>query len=133
MSRPILLILLIFLPVLSYADADNGKTLLVFFRSDCAPCLRELEILPEIAKKHGNLTIDIVSLDEEYRNYVPPAFPANVHKIVFGARESRIIKDAEGDRIAIPFSAFLKADGSVCGTHAGILGTDQVTKWSKKC
>lgn len=133
MNRLIILILLIFLPTLSYAEAGNQKTLLVYFRSDCAPCMREMKILPEIAQEHEELTINIVSLNGEGMHFVPPVFPGNVHRMIPGEREKQIIRNAQGKQIMLPFSAFLRTDGSVCGTHTGILGTDQVKQWADKC
>ncbi len=37
------------------------------------------------------------------------------------------------EKLAMPFSVALHADGSICKRRYGILGTDIVKEWAKTC
>lgn len=125
-----LLIIFISLPIVAVADVENNGTLMLFSRSDCPPCLQEMKIVPEIAKEHSNLSINVIALDKKYPATV---FPPNVHVVLAGEKENEIIRRAGNTRFVLPFSMFLNSDGIICGRHYGILGTQQVNKWVNTC
>lgn len=128
-AKVILLILFISLPAISYSGT-NGQILKAFFRSDCPPCLQEMQIIPDIARAHADLTIEVITLD----NKLPQSdFPSNVSVVTGGDKEIEMVTDSGNRQFALPFSMFLRADGSVCGEHFGIVGTRLVNTWIKQC
>ena len=114
----------------------KGKPLLVaFWRSDCAPCLHEMKLLPEIAKDNGDLTIALISLhDVEHTRSHLPALPDNVHVLV-GVGDKKAILSAFGNTrtLALPYSVMLNKKGDICGKQYGIVSPNKVKEWQKKC
>ena len=106
-----------------------GKPIAVlFWRSDCAPCLKELEALPAMAKHYPHLTIVIISLqDVEHTKQHLGTLPKNVH-ILVGEMNAREILNAYGnDRaLALPYSVMLDAKGIIRQKHYGILSESHI-------
>lgn len=118
--------------MVTLADFHGQKTLLLFWRSDCPPCLHELALLPKIAKDNPTLSIVLISLqDEAHTRQHLTAMPANVH-VWIAQNNGKEVLAAFGSQ-ALPFSVSLHSDGSACHTHYGILGTDTVKEWEKLC
>jgi len=113
-----------------------GKPLLIsFWRSDCAPCLHEMKVLPTIAQHHPGLSVALISLHDEVhtREYLP-AMPANIHPLVAQTDGRELLTAFGNDRmLALPYSVMLNAKGAVCGKHYGILTPDKVNAWWKQC
>lgn len=126
----ILLIIFTVLPILAVADAGSNGTLILFSRSDCPPCLQEMKIVPELAREHENLEIKIIFLDKKYPAY---AFAPNVRVVLSGEKENEILVNSGNRKFVLPFSMFLNKNGGICARHYGILGTELVNKWVKKC
>jgi thiol-disulfide isomerase/thioredoxin len=115
------------------ANAPNNKqSLILFWRSDCAPCLRELEILPLIAKAHPDLRIDVLSL-EAHADKTPPALPENMHWVSAPESPEKMLENFGDKQHSLPYSVFVSANHALCGSHSGILGTDTVDAWVKQC
>lgn len=135
---------LIFIPI-SVQAAENfsenlrsklkgEQTLVMFWRSDCAPCLEEMKILPDLAKKNASLTIALVSLQNaEATSANLPSLPHNVQVFIAQGDGKEVLAKFGDEKLALPFSLMLNADGSVCKKHYGIIGTDIVKDWQKQC
>jgi thiol-disulfide isomerase/thioredoxin len=147
-----LLVLITLLPLpagaeeLALKPLASGKTitlkefrgsplLLAFWRSDCAPCMTETPILLEIAKQHAALNIAIVSLQDEAhtRKHLAARPAPNIQVLIAAGDAKQTLEGMDDARAALPYSVFLSADGSVCRTHTGLLGTDTVDEWIKRC
>ena len=114
----------------------KGEPLLVaFWRSDCAPCLQEMKLLPEIAKDNSDLTIALISLhDVEHTRSHLPALPENVHTLVANDDGKKVLASFGNDRtLALPYSVMLGKNGDVCGKHYGIVSPDKIKEWRKQC
>ncbi len=109
------------------AYAGQEARLVVFWRSDCAPCAQEMRVLPVIAAEHPDMAIALVALD----GGAPPPMPANVE--VMRGEGLAMMRRFGNDRRALPYSVMLHGDGSVCARHYGVLGTDSVSEWVKSC
>ena len=118
------------------ADIPLGKPVLIaFWRSDCAPCLHELTLLPDIAKQHPDLSIMLVSLQdaEHTRAHVSP-MPANVHVLVAKDDAKTVLAAFGNDRVlALPYSVMLDSKGQRCDWYYGIIAPEKVKEWQKKC
>lgn len=117
-------------------DRFHGKPLLIaFWRSDCAPCVTEKPILLKIASAHPEVPVMLISLQSKaqtLRHFTEnPA--ANV-KVLLAQGSMQDTLQALGDeRSALPFSLYLRADGSVCHTRYGLLGTAVADEWVRQC
>src|SRR5262249_19167263 len=65
--------------------------LITFWSSDCAPCLQEMKILPDIAKQNGDVPMALISLKgaEHTRAHLSP-MPDNVQVLV-AQKEGRAV------------------------------------------
>jgi hypothetical protein len=116
----------------------TGKdgTLLVFWRSDCAPCINEMPQLFSYALTHASLKIALVGLDKSdiVRARLADAQPpANVQVYATNTDAKSVLQHFGNDRLALPYGAYAKGNGSVCGAHYGPLGTDVIAQWTGTC
>ena len=92
------------------AEFEGKKALLIFWSSDCAPCLKELTILPEMAADNPDLPIALIALqDEAHAKRHLSAMPANVH-VLMALKDGKDVLEAFGGQ-ALPFSMALHPDG----------------------
>ena len=109
--------------------------LAVFWRSDCAPCLKEMELLPALAKRYAKMPIVLISLQDEAhtKTHLPP-LPANVHLLV-AKNDGREVLTAFGNdkMLALPYSVMLDATMRPCGKQYGIVSADNIEQWRKQC
>lgn len=117
------------------AEWRGHAALIAFWRSDCAPCLKEMKILPDIATTNQNLPIFLISLQgaEHVRTYLAP-MPKNVHVLVTGEAPKTVLSAFGNDRtLALPYSVMLDAEGQICDWHYGIIAPEKVKEWREKC
>jgi thiol-disulfide isomerase/thioredoxin len=116
--------------------AAIGKPMLVaFWRSDCAPCLQEMRLLPEIAATNPELSIALISLHDAQhtRNHLV-VLPANVRVLVAMDDAKSLLQVFGNERVlALPYSVMLDAKGNACGKHNGILSPDKLKEWHDVC
>jgi thiol-disulfide isomerase/thioredoxin len=107
---------------------EDRELLVAFWRSDCAPCLEEMDILPDIAKENNDLPMVLISLhDIEHTRSHLPTLPGNVHILVAEGDSKKILAEFGNERIlALPYSIMLNANGDICGKHYGILSPDKL-------
>jgi len=120
---------------ISLSDFKNAPLLLIFWRSDCAPCLHEIKNLQQIAASYPQLQIAIISLQNTniVQKYLPNPIPKNAHILMALDDEKPLLASFNNNKAALPFSAFMHAEGSICAIHEGILGTDTIDQWIKSC
>lgn len=122
------------LPV-TLSNLKNGGALILFWRSDCAPCLLEASLLLEISESHPNLKIKLVALQNmvEFKKHPPKGLQGNVELFVSENNAAEILQEFGNTKSSLPFSVMLHSDGSLCETNYGILGKNEVNHWVKKC
>ncbi|WP_329653360.1 hypothetical protein [Phenylobacterium sp.] len=116
--------------------ALKGKpAVLVFWRSDCAPCLIELRGLAGLQAAAAPAPLVTVALEEP-----APAAQALRKMGVVPERAWLSRRDARQTLLAfgpaparLPLSVALDSRGAVCAQHVGLLGTDRVRQWVKQC
>ncbi len=109
--------------------------LVTFWSSDCAPCLREMGILPDIAKQNADLPIALISLkDAEHTRARLIPMPDNV-RVLVAQDEGRAVLTAFGNErtLALPYSVMLNKKGGICGKYYGIISPDKIKEWRKEC
>jgi thiol-disulfide isomerase/thioredoxin len=117
-------------------DHWKGQPLLVaFWRSDCAPCLQEMKLLPDMAQAHPTLIFLLISLhDAEHTRAHLPALSPNVHVLVGEGDLKELLSSFGNTRtLALPYSVMLDKGGNICGKHYGILSPKTITQWQATC
>lgn len=115
--------------------AEGQPMLVAFWRSDCAPCLQEMKILPDIASQNPGLSITLISLhDAEHTRAHLASMPSNVLVLVAQDEGKTVLADFGNDRmLALPYSIMRDKKGGICDRHYGILLPDRVKEWRKQC
>lgn len=111
-------------------------TLVNFWRADCPPCIAELPLLVEAAQRLGFRLVTIsLQTPGETRVHWPrvPGGPGS-HLALLGPSDPRGLLRRFGNASgAIPYSAMLRPDGSLCARHAGEIGQGWIMENLVKC
>lgn len=121
--------------------AENGAApawsveIVSLFRSDCAPCLHELTILPGIAERHPEFLVTLLVLYDDGRlaRQADALRRPNLRIRTADGTAKEIMARYGDDRHALPFSVALDRARRVCGRHYGLLGLNLAEEWSKSC
>jgi len=111
-------------------------TLVNFWRADCPPCVAELPLLVDAASRLG-FRLVTVSLQSsgETRAHWPrvPGEPAS-HIALLGPSDPRGLLRRFGNASgAIPYSAMLRPDGSLCTKRVGEITQIWIVEHLMKC
>jgi hypothetical protein len=115
----------------------TGHTLeiVILFRSDCAPCRHELDLLPGIAAHYPDVAMTLLVLhDDGLLARKSKALQISTLRIrdIEGTERETMVRYGD-DRRGLPFSAAIDAKGRICGRHYGLLGLDTVGQWREAC
>jgi hypothetical protein len=116
-------------------ELKESKNAVLFWRSDCAPCLIEMQHVPEIAITHPDTHIALIALQdkEAMQKQLPENLPNNI-EVFFVDKEIRGLLLAFGnERAVLPFSVWLHQDGTICARNYGMLTLERFTNWRKTC
>lgn len=114
---------------------SSGPMILLFWRSDCAPCLLELSDLAALRASARNARVIPVGLQ-------PAAAlrPALARLRLRDDVTLRAVEDPAGLLVRLggapprlPLAIAFRRTGQVCGHRLGLLGRDQVRAWSLAC
>ncbi len=117
----------------------GSPVLLMFWRADCAPCQKELALLPQITSSHPDLHVAVISLQgaQPLAKYIHEhsikILSDNIVLLASTSDEVQLLKAFGAKQAYLPYSASLHADGSVCDNHTGILGLNLIDTWAKTC
>lgn len=117
------------------SPSSSAATILLFWRSDCAPCLLELSDLAALRASAPNIRIVPVSLGP-----VAPLSPAlarlglDANDTLRAAEDpARLLARLGGAPPRLPLSVAFRKGGEFCGRHSGLVGRDQVRAWALEC
>jgi hypothetical protein len=115
--------------------AEGASRIINFWRVDCAPCLHELAILPQIAARHPAIVITLLTLKDDGRAAQVIALDPhpNLQIESFAGDEADLLARYGNPERKLPFSVALDAAGKVCARRVGMLGTDIVDAWAAQC
>ncbi|WP_271145946.1 redoxin domain-containing protein [Brevundimonas sp. NIBR10] len=116
------------------ADLAGQPAVLLLWRSDCGPCLIELQGWAGLERAaRGRLVA--VALEP-----APPAAAASQRlglpsTMVWTASEpaSEVLTRFGGAPPRLPLAIAVDSAGRTCATHHGILGTDRAKDWMRRC
>lgn len=108
---------------------------LLFWRSDCAPCRLELGGLAGLEAAAGPGQLVTVALEE------PGAARATLDTMTRKPSEAWVADRPAADVLVafngqpprLPLAVALDSRGRVCERHLGLLGTDRVRQWVREC
>jgi hypothetical protein len=120
--------------------ADGGApVVMVFWRADCAPCLLELRnarAYAEAARPGRLLFVGLQAADPLRRAAQAAGAPAAMIARMDDA-PAEVLTAYGGAPPRLPLAVAFDGSGGgfgrVCGRHTGLLGTEQVRAWVRKC
>lgn len=117
-------------------DTFGGQVQVVmFWRSDCARCLIELEhirSLESAAAPGAVITVALQSGDSAADKAAALGLhPARSFAVAEDPAAALAKFSAGGQKI--PFALVLDKDGRVCARHTGLLGAQRVREWTSQC
>lgn len=115
--------------------AGGADRIITFWRADCAPCLVELQTLPKIAAAHPDLQITLLVLQDDGRGAAALERDPNENLVLeaFDGDPEALFARYGNEKRALPYSVALTAEGTVCASHYGLLGTALVAAWVVSC
>ena len=111
-------------------------TLVNFWRADCPPCVAELPLLIETSQRLGFrlVTVSLQTPGETRAHWPRVPGESGSHVALLGPSDPRGLLRRFGNASgAIPYSAMLSADGSLCAQRTGEIGQDWITENLAKC
>lgn len=115
--------------------AADRPSVLVFWRSDCGPCLLEMADL--VALQAAARPARVVPVGLQPPASLRPAL-ARLHLADADSAwtrddPTRLLVDLGGAPARLPLAVAFRADGTMCARHAGLLGRDRVHAWGRTC
>lgn len=109
--------------------------ILVFWRSDCGPCLIELEGLRglETASRPAHLVTVALQDRASAAAYLGRAGLRPAQAWVATTPAEQVLVDFNGPPPRLPLAVALDAQGRVCQRHVGLLGATRVKQWVSEC
>ena len=112
----------------------GAPVIVIFWRADCPPCVKELSLLPTIAKQNAPLPILLISLQDDAQSRPLPTLPDNVHILTTRADGRALLIAFGNDRtLALPYSVMLDGKGVPCSKQYGIINPDTISEGRKQC
>jgi hypothetical protein len=116
-------------------DLAGRPAILVFWRSDCGPCLIELKNIQQLraaAQPARLITIAIQPHTAGLAADGSPALPAAENWSANGD-PAAVLTAFNGAPPRLPLAVALTAGTKICDRHLGLLGTDRVAEWARRC
>lgn len=117
---------------LQMMPADNR--IVLFWRSDCAPCLAELSYLSRLQEVSGD-HVATVALEPatSARATLQRLGLSTHHAWAYEGDPMKVLTWASPRTPRLPLAIALKADRGICARRVGPVGTDHVAAWMSQC
>jgi hypothetical protein len=121
-------------PSRSLGSFSGSAHVVMFWRSDCAPCLIELSNFRAFERVTDNhvLLIAAEPAADARRTLERLGVPLTQAYAATGAPEALLAAVSNGGR-RLPYAIALTPQGQMCDRHVGLLGTDQAHAWMQQC
>ena len=100
----------------------------LFWRSDCAPCRLELADLPALRRAAAPLPLQPVELKGAAGT--PHEGPAGLRT---DEDPAAVLTRWGGAPPRLPLTAAVDAQGRLCARHTGLIGRDRLKDWARAC
>lgn len=109
------------------------KTLITFWSGDCERCDQQLSILKQVARFNPDVKFYYIFLGGmSSEDTVRDALPSNL-LITNVSEVSTTLRSFGATADMLPFSAYMRADATVCRSRAGVQGAGTLEDWMEKC
>lgn len=117
------------------SDLAGRPAVLVFWRSDCGPCLIELKSIGRL--QDAARPARLITIAVQPRGTALPAaarlkLPAGQAWTAQGD-PAAVLTAFNGPPPRLPLAIAITAKGQVCDRRLGLLGTDRVAEWAHRC
>lgn len=115
------------------ARLEGAPRVVVFWRTDCAPCLIELPMLEQL--KPGPGSIVLVGLDDgDAERRVLAQRAPDLHGAWAATGDAAAILTAfGGPPPRLPLAVAIDRSGRICARHHGLLGSERIESWIRQC
>jgi thiol-disulfide isomerase/thioredoxin len=119
----------------SISALAGHPAVLLFWRSDCAPCRLELGYLAglEAAARPGRLVAIALEDAASARSTIARLPQPPTDAWVADRPAAEVLVAFNGQPPRLPLAVSLDRNGRVCQRHVGLLGTDRVHQWVRQC
>lgn len=117
------------------AQLRGSARVVVFWRTDCAPCLIELPMLEQLQGKLGLGRIVLVGLDDgDAERRVLAQRAPDLHGAWAATGDAAAILTAfGGPPPRLPLAVAIDRSGRICARHHGLLGSERIESWIRQC
>ena len=114
---------------------SGHPAILLFWRSDCAPCRLELSHLADLeaAAKPGRLVTIALEDARAARSTLTKMAPEPQIAWIADGDPAAVLVAFNGAPPRLPLAVALTRAGRSCERHVGLLGTDRVQQWVREC
>src|SRR5262249_26962180 len=107
----------------------------MFWRSDCAPCLIELNELADLRRATGDGALLTVALEPDTQA------AETMRRLGLSLRDAFVAEENAQDVLEavshggrrLPYAIALDRRGHICARHVGLLGTERAHAWITRC
>jgi len=117
------------------ADLAGRPAVLVFWRSDCGPCLVEFQGLADLqdAARPGRLVTVAVEDSSSARETLSRMKFSPAHAWMVDGTPERVLSAFADGPPRLPLAVAVDSRGLLCKRHIGLLGSNRVRKWMHQC
>jgi len=116
-------------------ELAGHPAVLVVWRGDCGPCLIELLHIGDLQAAAAPAPLVMLAVDEPARiRQALQRYKARPREIwVADAPTRDVLVALNGEPPRLPLALALDRKGGICARHLGLLGTDRVKDWVRRC
>lgn len=121
-------------PVALTTVSRGDGAIILFWRTDCAPCLLELQHLAALRRASGSKPLVLVALQSQAdldEGLLRLGTPISTWRAVEDPRT--VLLRFGGSPPRLPLAVALDRCGEICRAHHGLVGSNIVKKWIRAC
>lgn len=113
----------------------GNKSLIMFWASNCPPCLMEMRDFARIKSSAGNIPIIVIAdawgANEQRLLANPKSMGALIINV--GSRYNSFLEQFGDPEGAVPYSILMGTDGNACIAHIGQMSANSVQAMLREC
>jgi hypothetical protein len=119
----------------SFAQLAGRPTVMILVRSDCGPCQLELRNIEAIKAAAGPARLVLLAVEDRdgARRVLRRAPLPHADLWAANVAPNAVLVKLNGAPPRLPLAIALDRAGAICARHLGLLGTDRIHDWVKRC